>query len=181
MNKGIFDGMLMKDIRTQDPAWQRQFAEDRLRTRFPGGESYADLVKRLEPCLPGQSSRHWSGAVVWGCGLGLWSGAVAWGCRLPGIEAEQQSVPVLICSHISVLQVLYAYFRQIPIDQAIRVSIERHAVYQFTPLLGGMYGQGPAGEKSFSLVRQHAPQCNSHSCYCIWSFHHEICTLPNLH
>lgn len=33
----------------------------------------------------------------------------------------------------------HAYFRQIPIEQAIRFSFERHTVYQFTPLLGGMY------------------------------------------
>eukprot|EP00668_Euglena_longa_P011575 GGOE01013982.1.p1 GENE.GGOE01013982.1~~GGOE01013982.1.p1 ORF type:complete len:529 (+),score=170.55 GGOE01013982.1:170-1588(+) len=106
MNKGIFDRMLLKDIRTKDPEWYQKFQTDRLKTRFPGGESYSDLVKRLEPCL---------------------------------IEAEQQTAPVLICSHITALQVLYAYFRQIPIEQAIRFSFERHAVYQFTPQLGGMY------------------------------------------
>eukprot|EP00669_Euglena_mutabilis_P001338 TRINITY_DN11670_c0_g1_i1.p1 TRINITY_DN11670_c0_g1~~TRINITY_DN11670_c0_g1_i1.p1 ORF type:complete len:202 (+),score=62.83 TRINITY_DN11670_c0_g1_i1:430-1035(+) len=106
LNKGIFDQMLLRDIKVRDPEWYARFEADRLKTRFPGGESYADLVKRLEPCL---------------------------------IEAEQQTAPVLLLSHITALQALYAYFRQLPIDQAIRISIERHTVYQFTPLLGGMY------------------------------------------
>jgi broad specificity phosphatase PhoE len=72
--------------------------------RFPGGESYKDLIKRLES---------------------------------PIIDMEQQTAPVLIVSHVSVLQALIAYFRQSPADQCMNIEVPMHTVLKFTPSRGG--------------------------------------------
>jgi Histidine phosphatase superfamily (branch 1) len=74
------------------------------RSRFPGGESYKDLIKRLES---------------------------------PIIDMEQQTAPVLIVSHVSVLQALIAYFRQSPADQCMNIEVPMHTVLKFTPSRGG--------------------------------------------
>lgn len=71
---------------------------------FPGGESYKDLIKRLES---------------------------------PIIDLEQQTAPVLIVSHVSVLQALIAYFRQSPADQCMNIEVPMHTVLKFTPSRGG--------------------------------------------
>ncbi len=73
-------------------------------SRFPGGESYKDLIKRLES---------------------------------PIIDMEQQTAPVLIVSHVSVLQALIAYFRQSPADQCMNIEIPMHTVLKYTPSRGG--------------------------------------------
>eukprot|EP00668_Euglena_longa_P005505 GGOE01006494.1.p1 GENE.GGOE01006494.1~~GGOE01006494.1.p1 ORF type:complete len:530 (-),score=175.52 GGOE01006494.1:1199-2788(-) len=106
LDKGVYEGLSLKEIEERDPEFYTVYNKDRLHTRFPGGESYADLISRLEPCL---------------------------------IEAEQQTVPVLMVSHISVLQVLYAYYRQVPLAQAMRIRIEPHTVYELSPLIGGSW------------------------------------------
>jgi broad specificity phosphatase PhoE len=106
IDKGIYEGKSLKEISQENPQFYQEFEENRLHTRFPGGESFCDLVGRLEPCL---------------------------------VEAEQQTAPVLICSHTTVLQVLYAYYRQVPIEQAMRIKIEPHTVYELSPLMGGMW------------------------------------------
>ena len=72
--------------------------------RFPGGESYKDLIKRLES---------------------------------PIIDVEQQTAPVLIVSHVSVLQALIAYFRQSPANQCVNIEVPMHTVVKFTPSRGG--------------------------------------------
>jgi Histidine phosphatase superfamily (branch 1) len=71
---------------------------------FPGGESYKDLIRRLES---------------------------------PIIDLEQQTAPVLIVSHVSVLQALIAYFRQTPPQECMNIEIPMHTVLKFTPSRGG--------------------------------------------
>jgi broad specificity phosphatase PhoE len=73
-------------------------------SRFPGGESYRDLIKRLESVI---------------------------------IDMEQQTGPVLVVSHVSVLQSLIAYFRQSPISQCMSIEVPLHTVIKFTPSRGG--------------------------------------------
>jgi broad specificity phosphatase PhoE len=48
LDKGDFSGMEMDDIEESDPDWYAMLKEDPYSTRFPGGESYEDLVQRLE-------------------------------------------------------------------------------------------------------------------------------------
>jgi broad specificity phosphatase PhoE len=48
LDKGDFSGMDMEQCKDEDQEWFEQMKEDIFRTRFPGGESYQDLVSRLE-------------------------------------------------------------------------------------------------------------------------------------
>lgn len=34
---------------------------------------------------------------------------------------------------------LYAYYRQVPVTQAMRIRIEPHTVYELSPLMGGSW------------------------------------------
>ena len=91
--------------------------------RFPGGESYKDLIKRLES---------------------------------PIIDMEQQTAPVLIVSHVSVLQALIAYFRQTPADQCMNIEVPMHTVLKFTPSRGGGWV-----ESSHELIHEDESQANA--------------------
>lgn len=48
LDKGDFSGMEMEQCREEDHEWFERMEKDIFRTRFPGGESYQDLVSRLE-------------------------------------------------------------------------------------------------------------------------------------
>jgi len=75
-----------------------------LRVRFPGGECYMDVMKRLEGLL---------------------------------IEVEMCTRPVLIVSHITTLQLLVAYFRGVPIDEAWQIPVHKNKVLEVLPTSGG--------------------------------------------
>jgi broad specificity phosphatase PhoE len=47
LDKGDFAGMELDEIRKKNPSWYERLERNPYQTRFPGGESYADLVKRL--------------------------------------------------------------------------------------------------------------------------------------
>jgi len=59
--------------------------------------------------------------------------------RLEGvlIEIEQQTMPVLVVSHVSVLQVLLCYFMKKPISEAPNIEIPLHTVIELQPTIGG--------------------------------------------
>ena len=50
---------------------------------------------------------------------------------------EQQVSPVLVVSHVSVIQVLLAYFRRTPIEQCTSIEVPMHTVIKFSPVTGG--------------------------------------------
>lgn len=53
------------------------------------------------------------------------------------IDMEQQVSPVLVVSHVSVIQVLLAYFRRTPIEQCTSIEVPMHTVIKFSPVTGG--------------------------------------------
>ena len=53
------------------------------------------------------------------------------------IDMEQQVNMVCVVSHVSVLQVLIAYFRRSPIHKCTSIEIPLHSVVKFTPVTGG--------------------------------------------
>jgi broad specificity phosphatase PhoE len=98
--------------------------------RFPGGESYKDLIRRLESVV---------------------------------VDVEQQVIPTLVVSHVSVLQMLIAYFRRSPVSEAMQIEVPLHTVIKFTPARGGgwtetqhvlapVYERTPSNEASLSKV-----------------------------
>jgi broad specificity phosphatase PhoE len=72
--------------------------------RFLGGESYRDLIRRLNSVV---------------------------------IDVEQQVIPTLVISHVSILQCLMAYFRNTPVDKCMSIEVPMHTVIKYTPVRGG--------------------------------------------
>ncbi|RLN02399.1 hypothetical protein BBJ28_00005495 [Nothophytophthora sp. Chile5] len=100
LDKGECYGLTMDQMKEDMPEAFAAYEKDPWRTRFPGGESYRDLMLRLEPIL---------------------------------IDIEQHTGPVLVVSHISTLQVLYAYFLGAPIESCPDLEIPFHSVLELVP------------------------------------------------
>jgi len=49
------------------------------------------------------------------------------------LELERTRKPVVVISHQSTLQALYAYFRAVPVRKAPGVDLQRHSVIVLTP------------------------------------------------
>mmetsp|Transcript_13031 Transcript_13031/g.30419 ORF Transcript_13031/g.30419 Transcript_13031/m.30419 type:complete len:604 (+) Transcript_13031:266-2077(+) len=104
MDKGDFAGKELLEIQSTYPEWYSRLEKDPFHTRFPGGESYKDLIHRLESVV---------------------------------VDLEQQVTPTLIVSHVSVLQMLIAYLRKSPVEEAMQIEVPMHTVLKFTPARGG--------------------------------------------
>ena len=100
VDRGTAYGLTEDQFASQFPEDVARWRADMRHTRFPGGESYADLLQRIEPFL---------------------------------IELEQQTSPVLVVSHLSVLQSLASYFTGQTLEEALTMSIPHHSVLQLTP------------------------------------------------
>jgi len=64
---------------------------------------------------------------------------------------EQQMVPVLVVSHVSVIQCLVAYFRNEPVNHCTTFEIPMETVIQMSP---GEGGGGGWIEERFALLEQ---------------------------
>ena len=53
------------------------------------------------------------------------------------VDLEQQVIPALVVSHVSVLQMLIAYLRNSPVEEAMQIEVPLHTVIKFTPVRGG--------------------------------------------
>lgn len=53
------------------------------------------------------------------------------------VELEQQVIPTIVVSHVSVLQMLVAYFRNTPVCDAMQIEVPLHTMLKFTPSRGG--------------------------------------------
>ena len=53
------------------------------------------------------------------------------------IDMEQQINMVCVVSHVSVLQVLMAYFRRTPIEKCSSIEVPMNTVFKFSPVTGG--------------------------------------------
>ena len=53
------------------------------------------------------------------------------------VDIEQQVGPVLVVSHVSILQVLVAYFRGTPVESCTSIALPLNTVLKFTPSKGG--------------------------------------------
>lgn len=124
LDKGDFGGKELEDIKSLNPTFYRKLEKDAFHTRFPGGESYFDLINRLDSVI---------------------------------VDLEQQVTPTLVVSHVSVLQMLIAYFRNSPVKNCMDIEVPLHAVMKFTPARGGGWSESvhqlsPAEEDTPMLV-----------------------------
>ena len=104
IDAGAFDGLTYSEIATAYPAEFEARARDKYRYRYPRGESYADVVQRLDRVI---------------------------------VELESYRTPVLVIAHRAVLRALYAYFLQLPLDEAPHVDMPLHTIIKLTPTAYG--------------------------------------------
>jgi len=108
LDKGDHAGKELQDLELTDPIWYASLKRSPFTTRFPGGESYKDVIRRLESVV---------------------------------VELEQQVIPTLVVSHVGTLQLLMAYFRNSPVEEAMTIEVPLHSVIKFTPARGGGWSE----------------------------------------
>ncbi|OLP74752.1 6-phosphofructo-2-kinase/fructose-2,6-bisphosphatase [Symbiodinium microadriaticum] len=94
------------EVEKRHPDFMDQWHKNPLVCQFPGGESYLDVIMRLESVL---------------------------------IDVEMCTSPVLIVSHITVLQLLLAYFKGVPVEEAWKMSLPKFGVVEVNPTSGGSF------------------------------------------
>lgn len=145
LDKGDFTGLELPEIQEKDSEWYSKLAADPYNTRFPGGECYRDVVKRLESCI---------------------------------IDMEQSVVPVLVVSHVSVIQVLLAYFRGTPVDECTKITVPLHTVIKLRPVSGGSWIEEHVElshvDENGKLHSTQLPVTEDNSAP-IWDDHEKIC------
>ncbi|KAL7561228.1 hypothetical protein ACA910_004149 [Epithemia clementina (nom. ined.)] len=104
LDKGDYVGMELEEIAEINPKFYQRLEADPYGTRFPGGECYSDLIRRLATIV---------------------------------IDMEQQVIPTLVVSHVSILQCLMAYFRNTPVESCMSIEVPMHTVIKFEPVRGG--------------------------------------------
>jgi broad specificity phosphatase PhoE len=71
------------------------------------------------------------------------------------VDIEQQVGPVLVVSHVSILQVLVAYFRGTPVESCTSIALPLNTVLKFTPSKGGGWQ-----ESQFRVVSLSPSNCD---------------------
>ena len=57
------------------------------------------------------------------------------------IDIEQQVIPTLVVSHVSILQCLMAYFRNTSVEQCMSIDVPMHTIIEYTPVRGGGFSE----------------------------------------
>jgi broad specificity phosphatase PhoE len=103
IDAGVCEGLTYEEIAGR---WPQDFAardRDKFNYRYKGGESYADLVRRLEPVV------------------------------LELESAKRHSSTILIIGHQAVLRVLIGYFMECPTPDIPYIYVPLHTVVQVVP------------------------------------------------
>ena len=106
VNKGKVTGMSHVEIMAKYPQFYQRWNNNKFEERFPGGESYADIISKLEHFV---------------------------------ITLEQETQPVLVVSHISCIQILLAYYLNIPVTKSMDIEVPLHTVIELQPTSGGSW------------------------------------------
>jgi len=61
------------------------------------------------------------------------------------IDMEQQVVPVLVVSHVSVIQTLLSYFRNSSVKDSFSIEVPMHTLIKITPVGGGGWTESQCG------------------------------------
>ncbi|KAJ3032642.1 Fructose-2,6-bisphosphatase [Rhizophlyctis rosea] len=103
LDTGMCDGMTYEEIEERWPEDVGERDEDKYNYRYHGGESYRDLVARLEPVIL-ELERH-----------------------------HEPNHSILIIGHQAVLRAIYAYFLNLSNEELPYVDIPLHTVVRLTP------------------------------------------------
>jgi len=66
-------------------------------------------------------------------------------------------IPVLVVSHVSVLQVLLAYFRGTPVELCTSIEVPMHTVIKLTPAGGGGWVESRSALKTEPTSARNSP------------------------
>ncbi|KAI8835000.1 histidine phosphatase superfamily [Chytriomyces cf. hyalinus JEL632] len=102
LDSGACDALTYEEIEERHPEDFAARDDDKYNYRYKGGESYADLVRRLEPVTL-ELERH-----------------------------HEKNHPILIIGHQAVLRALYAYFMNLSHEELPYVKIPLHTVIKLT-------------------------------------------------
>ncbi|KAI9017541.1 histidine phosphatase superfamily [Gaertneriomyces semiglobifer] len=103
LDSGVCDGLTYEEIAAKYPDDFNERDQDKFNYRYHGGESYRDLVQRLEPVIM-ELERH-----------------------------HEPNHSILIVGHQAVLRAIYAYFLNYTLDELPYVKIPLHTVVRLTP------------------------------------------------
>ncbi|KAJ3196047.1 Fructose-2,6-bisphosphatase [Irineochytrium annulatum] len=102
LDSGVCDGLTYEEIEERYPEDFAMRDDDKYNYRYRGGESYADLVRRLEPVTL-ELERH-----------------------------HEKDHSILIIGHQAVLRAIYAYFLNYSHDELPYINIPLHTVVKLT-------------------------------------------------
>ncbi|KAJ3290121.1 Fructose-2,6-bisphosphatase [Borealophlyctis nickersoniae] len=103
LDSGVCDGMTYEEIEAKYPEDFRERDDDKFNYRYRSGESYRDLVQRLEPVIL-ELERH-----------------------------HERDHSILIVGHQAVLRAIYGYFLNYSHEELPYLKIPLHAVVKLTP------------------------------------------------
>ncbi|EGF79713.1 hypothetical protein BATDEDRAFT_11914 [Batrachochytrium dendrobatidis JAM81] len=103
IDSGLCDGLTYAEIELKYPADFAERDTDKFNYRYHGGESYRDLVHRLEPVIL-ELERH-----------------------------HEPNHSILIIGHQAVLRCVYAYFLNISHEELPYIKVPLHTVVKLTP------------------------------------------------
>ncbi|KAI9106096.1 histidine phosphatase superfamily [Phlyctochytrium arcticum] len=103
LDSGVCDMLTYEEIAERYPSDFNDRDQDKFNYRYHGGESYRDLVQRLEPVIM-ELERH-----------------------------HERDHSILIVGHQAVLRAIYAYFLNYSLDELPYVKIPLHTVVKLTP------------------------------------------------
>ncbi|KAJ0792239.1 putative 6-phosphofructo-2-kinase, Fructose-2,6-bisphosphate 2-phosphatase [Helianthus annuus] len=124
INAGVCDGMTYEEIKKNMPEEYESRKKDKLRYRYPRGESYLDVIQRFAISYPCFFERQIS-YNFYMFPLKFYPQIY---CRLEPviIELERQRAPVVVVSHQAVLRALYAYFADRPLKEIPHIEVNTH-------------------------------------------------------
>ena len=103
LDSGVCEGMSYEEIEASFPEDYNERDLDKYNYRYKGGESYRDLVQRLEPVIM-ELERH-----------------------------NESGHSILIIGHQAVLRCVYAYFMNLSSNELPYVKIPLHTLIKLTP------------------------------------------------
>lgn len=117
IHAGVCEGLTYREIRERHPDVSQWRKLDKFRYRYPGGESYSDLVVRLEPLL-----------------MDLLSVLLL---REFSEERQEKKKAVLVVAHQAVLRVFLGYFLHLAAQDTVNMEVPHATVWRVVRGGGG--------------------------------------------
>jgi len=119
IDAGVCDGLTYEEIEKQFPEDFSARDDDKLNYRYRGGESYRDLVTRLEPVI--MELERQSDVLVIGHQVRFVLNA--------SLGYITESIKILQ----AVLRAIYAYYLNLPLEELPYINVPLHTVIKMTP------------------------------------------------